>query len=867
LSYLVEYFTSLASQDAVLMLLEDLHWADDSSLDVLNHLALALTDQALMIAGTARPALFERRPHWGEGQTFHDRLPLRPLTKRNTRRLLEEILQKVADVPDTLSNLVVEGAEGNPFFVEELVKMLVEDGVIVKAEEKWEVEPTRLTEVRVPSTLTGVLQARLDRLPLQDRTILQQASVVGRLFWDRAVAHISEAAEEGIEEAEVLNTLTALRGREMVFQRETTAIAGAQEYIFKHAVLREVTYESLLKRLRKVYHGLVADWLMEQAGERAGEYTGLIADHLELAGRSPEAIEYLLEAGDRARRLYAHQEAIQAYERALTLLKEQGNHELRGRTLMKLGLTYHTAFDFARSREAYDEGFASLRLAGRTASEDTPPAPHALREVWATVRTLDPAKSSDSTSEGVIHALFRGLVELSVDGAVLPDIADRWEVSDDGCTYTFHLRDDVRWSDGTPLTAQDFEYSWKRALDPRTEAPPGGAAELLCDIKGARAFHEGRGGREGVGVQAVDPVTLRVELEGPTGYFLSLLSQETTYAVPRHVVEAHGPEWTSLAHMVSSGPFQLRDWRLGRRIVLARNPEYCGRARGNLQRVELICDYETSDLLTMYEDDLLDILPLWWLPKAEAERALERFAGEYTSRPARSTYYVGFDVRRRPFDDPRVRRALVLATDRETLSHAVRGVGFLAATGGFVSPATPGHSAGIGLSYDPKEARRLLAEGGYPGGRRFPRVEALANTGSPREALEYLEAQWRENLGIQIGWDFVDWSLFLDRSTTEDWPNLWWLGWNPDYLDPDSFLRVGFRARRAWQHEPFERLVEQARRLTDQGERMRLYGEAEKILAQEAPIMPVFYNPAPLLVKPWVKNCPGPWKDVIIEPH
>jgi class 3 adenylate cyclase len=190
LTYLADYFKALASQNAVLILLEDIHWADDSSLDALNHLALALVDQPLMIACAARPGLFERRPHWGEGQAFHRRLGLEPLTKRNTRRLLGEILQKVDQVPETLSELVVAGAEGNPFFVEELVKMLVEDGVIVKGEGRWRVEPLRLREVRVPPTLRGLLQARLDRLPTEQRDVLQQASVVGRLFWDGALVRI-----------------------------------------------------------------------------------------------------------------------------------------------------------------------------------------------------------------------------------------------------------------------------------------------------------------------------------------------------------------------------------------------------------------------------------------------------------------------------------------------------------------------------------------------------------------------------------------------------------------------------------------------------------------------------------------------------
>ncbi len=198
LAYLADYFQGMAGQFPLLVLLEDLHWADDSSLDALNHLALALCEQPLMIVGAARPELFERRPHWGEGQGFHRRLALEPLSKWDSRRLVAEILQRVDQVPDALRDLIVTGAEGNPFFIEELVKMLIEDGLIVKGEEEWRMVPSRLAGVHVPPTLIGVLQARLDRLPLEERTVLQQASVVGRLFWDRAVARINASTGKGL---------------------------------------------------------------------------------------------------------------------------------------------------------------------------------------------------------------------------------------------------------------------------------------------------------------------------------------------------------------------------------------------------------------------------------------------------------------------------------------------------------------------------------------------------------------------------------------------------------------------------------------------------------------------------------------------
>jgi ABC-type oligopeptide transport system substrate-binding subunit/class 3 adenylate cyclase len=865
LSYLAEYFRALSAQLPVLILLEDLHWADHSSLDALNHLAVALVDQPLMIVSAARPALLERRPQWGEGQPFHHTLQLEPLSRRNTRRLLDEILQKVDHIPNTLSEPVVAGAEGNPFFVEEVVKMLVEDGVIVKGEEQWHVDPSRLIDVRVPSTLRGVLQARLHRLPVLHRTILQQASVVGGLFWDLAIVRISQSAAEGLEEAEILNTLSALRGAEMVFQRQTSAFAQAQEYVFKHAVLREVTYDSLLESLRSLYHGLAADWLLEQGGERAGEYNGLIADHLEQAGRTAEATDYSLQAGDGARRLCAHQEAIHAYQRALALLKRQGDHERAARTLMKLGLTYHSALQFEDSRQAYEEGFRLWHQAGREQpAVPPPPAPHAFRLPSREPRTLAPTLALDTASIWAVLALFSGLAGYGSElYDIIPQMAVSWELLEGGRKYIFHLRDDVRWSDGVPVTAGDFEYAWKRVLDPAIGSHSAG---LLHDIKGARDFHQGEvADPDRVGVQALDELTLVVELEGPAGYFLQLLAHPAALPVPRHVVQAHGAAWTEMANFVTSGRFRLLSWQRGESMVMVWDPEYHGRFTGNVQRVELSFVSDWSSALEMYEADRLDVLGLSMLPPAERDRARERHAGEYRSGPGRSTNYIAFDVSRPPFDDQRVRRALALAIDKEALAHVHLGGYSSPATGGFVPPGMPGHSPGIGLPYDPQQARQLLADAGYPGGRGFPDVDAV-NLWD--QALgQYIQTLWWENLGIEITWQTIDIG-FGESQRAAGLPHTWIHRWGADYTDPDSFLRtcpVWFTS--GWRNEAYERLVEQARRLMDHERRMDLYRRADRILVEEAPIAPLYHGRSHMLVKPWVKRYPGAWRDVVIEPH
>jgi len=375
-----------------------------------------------------------------------------------------------------------------------------------------------------------------------------------------------------------------------------------------------------------------------------------------------------------------------------------------------------------------------------------------------------------------------------------------------------------------------------------------------------------------VGVRALDEVTLVVELEGPTGYFLHLLACNATYPVPRHVVEARGQAWTEVENIVTNGPFRLESWQRGESMVLVRNPEYHGRFTGNVQRLELSLLADPSAILKMYEADSLDILNLRDFPPPEMDRVRQRHAGEYVPVPTLDTYYVGFDVSRPPFDDPRVRQAFVLATDRETMVGMILRGYYFSGTGGFVPPGMPGHSAGIGLPYDPERARQFLAEAGYPGGRGFPIVDALAFHGT-EPAVEYLQAQWRESLGVEIPWESMEWSLFLDRLDREP-PHTWLTGWAADYPDPDNFLRAShIRRHTQWQNEAYDGLVEEARGVPDQGKRMKLYQEADRILIEEAAIMPGFYNRLHLLVKPWVTKHPMStikpwfWKDVIIEPH
>ncbi len=326
------------------ILLEDIHWADDASLDLLDHLARELGPSEsslrrrpslpLLIVALTRPTLFERRPLWGEGEAFHTRLTLRPLDRHDSRRLVDEILRKVEHVPAELRDTVVAGAEGNPFYLEELVKMLVEAGVISTRGEPWRVDLDRLNAVRVPPTLVGVLQARLDALTPAERETLKRALVVGQVFWDAVVAQLAGLAHGDLTSYVAPDTLSAtlraLRQRELVYGREASQFAGTAEYTFKHAILRDVTYETVLLRERRVLHAQAAQWLLANSGDRADEYAALIAEHYERAGEATEAAAWYARAGRQAQTVYANQAAIALYEKALALLDDGGRQTADG---------------------------------------------------------------------------------------------------------------------------------------------------------------------------------------------------------------------------------------------------------------------------------------------------------------------------------------------------------------------------------------------------------------------------------------------------------------------------------------------------------------------------------------------------------
>lgn len=319
------------TRNSILLVVDDIHWADDGSLDLLDHLARNCPGIPMMMVCLTRPILFERRPGWGEGIPGAMRVNLEHLSRRDSRSLVDSILRKAREIPQALRELVVSGAEGVPFYIEEIIKMLIDQRVIVPGDEEWQIEPLRLAAARVPPTLTGILQARMDSLTANERLVLQRASVVGRVFWDSAVEALNpdpqpsaraSLAEVTVSSLEIEEALAGLRRKELIFRRELSAFQGTAEFTFKHELLRSVCYDSMLKRARRTYHAQVAAWLIQRSGARVTEHAGLVALNFELAGSRDQAAEWHGRSGQQALASYSPKSATEHLRKALSLVNE-----------------------------------------------------------------------------------------------------------------------------------------------------------------------------------------------------------------------------------------------------------------------------------------------------------------------------------------------------------------------------------------------------------------------------------------------------------------------------------------------------------------------------------------------------------------
>jgi oligopeptide transport system substrate-binding protein len=452
--------------------------------------------------------------------------------------------------------------------------------------------------------------------------------------------------------------------------------------------------------------------------------------------------------------------------------------------------------------------------------------------------SLDWSLATDHVSFNVIANLMVGLTEFDKNLKPAPVIAKSWELLEGGRKIVFHLRDDVLWSDGKKVRAQDFEYSWKRLLNPKTAAE---YAYSLFDLVNAEEYHQGKITDESlVGVKAVDDSTLEVRLKQPASYFLSLTTFEITFPQRQDVVEKFGTRWTDPENIVTNGPFLLASWRHENEIQLKGNPNFF-LGKPAIERVEMFMVNELTTALAMYEQGQLDFIDNHSIPALEKPR-LAKAPGFKRVPQLRGDYY-GFAIEKKPFNDPRVRKAFAMAIDRSVLPKLLQG-GQQPATS-WVPPGMLAHNPKIGVVYNPPEARRLLRESGYPDGKGFPEVTLSYNTLEDHKIVaEAIQGMWKRNLGVLVRLENQEWKLFLKR-LLNDPPHIFRSGWGADYPDPDNFIKLfasySPQNYSRWKNARYDQLIEQAGREMNEQTRVRLYSEAQKILCEvDIPIVPLF---------------------------
>lgn len=483
--------------------------------------------------------------------------------------------------------------------------------------------------------------------------------------------------------------------------------------------------------------------------------------------------------------------------------------------------------------------------------------------------TLDPAIMRDTASAYYIMEIFSGLVTLNRDLEVVPDLAERWEVSSDGTVYTFHLRPDACFQDGKPITARDFKYSFERACDPATGSET--AAEYLGDIVGVKEKLAGQAA-EIAGVRIVDDHTLEITIDAPKAYFIAKLVYPTAFVVDEENVNT-GPDWWR--HPNGSGPFKLAAWEPDEMIVLERNDRYYGEK----PRIRYAIYHLWAGIpMTMYENGEIDITSV---SGSDIERVLDPLSplhDELVTVPDFSASFIAFNAERPPFDDPNVRRAFSLAVDREKIAR-VLGQGLVEPAAGILPPGFPGFNENLrGPDYDPEKAREALEQSRYGGAAGLPPITlTTSGLGSVSPIYEAMIAMWRENLGVNVQVRQIEPERY-PYVIEEEKDEMFEIGWVADFPDPQNFLDVLFHSASrnnagGYSNPAVDAKLEAARRELDESARFPLYQEAEQMLMDDAACLPLFTGSSYVLVKPYVKGFPAsplpiPWlKYISIEPE
>ena len=482
---------------------------------------------------------------------------------------------------------------------------------------------------------------------------------------------------------------------------------------------------------------------------------------------------------------------------------------------------------------------------------------------------LDPQLISAYTDQNIAGALFEGLCAIDErTSQPVPAAAEKWETSTDGLTYTFHLRRSAKWSNGDPLTAQDFVASWRRALAPAVAAEN---AYLLYPLKNAAALNSGQlTDLTALGAEALDEHTLRLTIERPTPYLPALMAQPVWFPVNPRVLAKFGdvnqrqPAWTRPENLVGNGPFSLAEWTPNARLVVAKNPAYWDAVSVRLERIIFFPTESPEVEERNFRAGQVHIT--YSLPTSKLETYRTTNATALRLDPFLQAIFLRFNTTRPPFADARVRRALSLAIDREAIAASVlRGAQNPARS--FTPPDCAGYTARATVPTDFESARRLLAEAGFPEGRGLPSLDLQVRNDEYQPRLaEVLQAQWKKELGVNLTITPLEQKTWVQNQQTLNY-TLSGAGWIGDFVDPVTFLDLfvsgGGNNWTGWASPAYDALIQQAARTADPIARLDYFQHAEALLLEQAPVAPVYFGVRAYLIHPAVRG----WESSLLGLH
>ena len=477
---------------------------------------------------------------------------------------------------------------------------------------------------------------------------------------------------------------------------------------------------------------------------------------------------------------------------------------------------------------------------------------------------LDPHIVTGVPESKILMALLEGLVIRNPDGPdPLPGVARDWDISADGKTYTFYLRDDALWSNGDYVTAYDFVYAWNRMLMPSLGSK---YPDMLYDIVNAEEFNKGIiKDFSRVGVKALDSMTLKVYLKNPAPYFLELLCHYTTRPVHKETIESFGEmdtlgsQWTRPGNFIGNGPFILDKWELNKVIVVKKSPSYWNNTIVKLNEIHFFPVDNASREDLMFRSGQLHVTST--VPPEKVESYQEKYPNNIQVDPFYGTYYYRFNTKKTPFNSKLVRQALSLSLDRTLIVERVTKGGQQEAFS-FTPPDPDSYFPPTSLEYNPEKAQDLLRQAGYTDGADFPVVDLLYNTSEGHQKLaQAIQQMWKTSLNIDVTLTNTDWKVYLSRQSIGDF-QIARAGWIGDYIDPKSFLDMMVTDRgnnqTGWSNTQYDNLLKEAANSTSQQQRFNKFYEAEKILMDEMPIIPIYtYTRIYMLhedVKGWGNN-------------